>query len=71
MSEKESLKISLLKSCQKMKYLWDFTGGPVAKILSSQCRGPGFDPWSGNEIPHATTKSLHAMTKQLRSATAN
>jgi len=26
----------------------DFPGGPVAKNLSSQCRGPGFDPWSGN-----------------------
>ena len=22
----------------------DFPGGPVAKILCSQCRGPGFDP---------------------------
>ena len=26
----------------------DFAGGPVAKIPYSQCRGPGFDPWSGN-----------------------
>ena len=24
----------------------DFSGGPVAKTLSSQCMGPGFDPWS-------------------------
>ena len=23
---------------------WDFLGSPVAKTLSSQCRGPGFDP---------------------------
>ena len=22
----------------------DFPGGPAAKTLSSQCRGPGFDP---------------------------
>ena len=22
----------------------DFLGGPVAKSLRSQCRGPGFDP---------------------------
>ena len=28
---------------------WDFPGGPVAKTLCSQCRGP---PWSGNWIPH-------------------
>ena len=26
----------------------DFPGGPVAKTLHSQCRGPRFDPWSGN-----------------------
>ena len=25
-----------------------FPGGPVAKTLRSQCRGPGFNPWSGN-----------------------
>ena len=26
----------------------DFPGGPVAKTLSSQCRGSGFNSWSGN-----------------------
>ena len=26
----------------------DFPRGPVAKTLHSQCRGSGFDPWSGN-----------------------
>ena len=26
----------------------DSPGGPVAKTLSSQCWGPGFDPWLGN-----------------------
>ena len=26
----------------------DFPGGPVAKTPCSQCRGDGFDPWSGN-----------------------
>ena len=26
----------------------DFPGGPVAKAPHSQCRGPRFDPWSGN-----------------------
>ena len=29
----------------------------MAKTLPSQWRGPGFDPWSGNKIPHATTKT--------------
>ena len=28
----------------------------MAKPLRSQCQGPRFDPWSENEIPHATTK---------------
>ena len=26
----------------------DFPGGPAAKTLSSQCRGPRFNPWSGS-----------------------
>jgi len=29
-------------------WCWDFSRGPVAKTPHSQCRGPGFDPWSGN-----------------------
>ena len=35
----------------------DFSGGPVAKTPCSQSRGSGVDPWSGNEIPHASTKN--------------
>ena len=26
----------------------DFPGGPMAKTLCSQSRGPGTNPWSGN-----------------------
>ena len=26
----------------------DFPGGPVVKTARFQCRGRGFDPWSGN-----------------------
>ena len=26
----------------------DFPGGPVARTPYSQCRGSGFNPWSGN-----------------------
>ena len=43
----------------------NFPSGPVAKIPCSQCRGPRFNPWWGNQIPHATTKSLHTLTKDL------
>ena len=28
-------------------HLRDLSGGPVAKTLYSQCRGPGINPWSG------------------------
>ena len=28
--------------------LGDFPGGAVVKASRCQCRGPGFDPWSGN-----------------------
>ena len=31
--------------------------------LCSQCGGPGFNPWSGNQITHAATKNLYAATK--------
>ena len=34
----------------------DFPGSPVAKTPGYQCRRPGFDSWSGNYIPHATTE---------------
>jgi len=46
-----------------MKEGRDFLSGSAAKTLTSQCRVPGFDPWSGNKIPHATTKSSQAETK--------
>jgi len=35
----------------------NFPGGLVAKIPCFQCRGPGFDPWLGNEITYAATKT--------------
>ena len=41
----------------------DFPGGSVVKTLNSQCRGLKFDPWSGNQIPYAVTKSLHGTLK--------
>ena len=38
------------------KSFGDFPGGPVTKTLCSQCRGPGFDPWSMNQIPHTAIR---------------
>ena len=32
----------------KKEWSGDFPGGVVAETPCSQCRGPGFDPWSGN-----------------------
>ena len=38
-----------LRECGGLKRAsWDFPGGTVVKTPSSQCKGPGFDPWSGN-----------------------
>ena len=37
--------------------LEDFPCGAVAKTLRSQCRGLGFNSWSGNSIPHAANKT--------------
>ena len=36
------------KSINSKKRKRDFPGGPKTKTLHSQCRGPGFNPWSGN-----------------------
>ena len=35
----------------------------MAETPPSLHRGPRFDPWLGNWIPHAATKSLHATVK--------
>jgi len=35
----------------------------VAKTPHSQCTGTRLNPWSGSQIPYATTKSLHAAMK--------
>ena len=35
-------------STVEIKMARDFPGGAVGKTPCSQCRGPGFDPWSGN-----------------------
>ena len=43
--------------------LEDFPAGLVAMTPCSQCRGPRFDPWSGNQVPHAAIKSSYAVTK--------
>ena len=44
-----------------IKYLKkDFPGGPVARTLSSQHKGTGFDHWSGDWIPHAPLRSITA-----------
>ena len=58
-------------SLQKYESKWDFPVDPVAKTPGSQCRGPGFNPWSGNRRSHmlqlrespAVTKILPAAVK--------
>ena len=44
----------------------DFPGGTVAKTPHSQCRGPRFSAWLGNnETPTATANSFLATTKEF------
>ena len=44
-----SIHQSWVQSVTHLKWCsWDFPGGPVARTVCSQCRGPGFDPWLGN-----------------------
>ena len=37
-----------IPGCLLTLVLGDFTGSPAVKTPRFQCRGPGFDPWSGN-----------------------
>ena len=39
--------IKMLKKKKRSK-VRDIPGGPVGKNPRTQCRGPAFDPWSGN-----------------------
>ena len=50
---------------------WNFSSGPVAKTPSSQCREPKFKPQPRNQIPYASTKSLHAAMKMEGLASHN
>ena len=53
MTENKELKNVLMKVKEESEKaglklnIQDFPRGPVAKTLWSQCRGPGFDPWTG------------------------
>ena len=33
----------------------DFPGGPDVEMPCFQCRGPGFDSWSGTVVPYAAS----------------
>ena len=56
--EKKSVQRLGCQETAKTNFWWRLPGGPVVRTLSSQCRGPGFDPWWGNKVPHAPTKDL-------------
>ena len=38
----------------------------MVKTPRSQCREPGLNPWSGNQIPHAATKKKKTHMPKLR-----
>ena len=49
----------------------DFPGGPVVKTPCFQCRGRGFDPWSGNSDPTCGTakKTQNKQTNKKKTRT--
>ena len=57
-SQKQHRLIRGIKEIQKIKGSDNagLPGGPVAQTPHFQGRGPRFNPWSGNQIPHAPTK---------------
>ena len=38
----------------------------MVKTPGFQCREPRFDPWSGNLIPYAATKTHHSQIKKKK-----
>lgn len=51
----ESTGYSVGKRFKSLASSRDFRGGPVVRTLDS--RGPAFNPWSWNYIPHGATKN--------------
>ena len=41
----------------------NFTGSLVVKTQHSQCRGPGFNPWSESQITHSAAKIPNVRAK--------
>ena len=57
--------VQVVTSSDSLKILhWGFPGAPVGKSSRCQCRGAGFNPWSGNYV---AIKRSHATTKIQRS----
>ena len=44
----EMMMCSFWAGSHKTWGFWDFPDGPLANTLHSQCKGPKFNPWSGN-----------------------
>ena len=53
----------------KIIYSEDFSGSSVAETPCFQCRRPGFDPWSGNYIPYATTGVHIPQQRKIKDST--
>lgn len=53
----------------KISFLGNFPGGLVASTPCFQYKGPGFDFWSGNRIPHVSTRVYILQPKILCAAT--
>ena len=60
-----------IKKFKNKVLFWDFPGGPVAKTLHYQWRWPQFDPYSGNKIPHPTTKCSYTVAETQHSQVNN
>ena len=60
-----------IKTFKNKVLFWDFPGGPVAKTLHYQCRRPQFDSYSGNKIPHPTTKCSYPAAETQHSQINN
>ena len=65
-SQDHTLSLCPQNSAEYNILMRNFPCGPVAKAPCSQCRGPRFNPWSGNWIPHAAAKDSVCLSKDQR-----
>ena len=61
--------IKFYQQMMKISFFVEFPGSLAAGTLCSLYKGPGFDLWSGNQIPHVSARAYILQPRILCAAT--